>query len=240
MKGVSSIPVNGSGKRIGLEIANPIWTMSQASRQHPRFPVRMPVLCEGPTVPGYNAVGLTHNVSRGGLMLETVKPLAPGTATNLRLLVGDGIARAEAAVVWKTENPPCQMGLRFTMMEGADRLAWEKLLASQAGPTPRGSVRISMSLEVTCRVDPDTCLGGRVENLSDSGMMIVLPQTMPPQTRFTVIVPPWLILPPVEAEVMWNRSGSGRDDVLHGVRFLADHVGREFFLIGALLRGLLN
>ncbi|MFQ5532761.1 MAG: PilZ domain-containing protein [Candidatus Methylomirabilales bacterium] len=240
MKGVSSIPVNGSGKRIGLEIANPIWTMSQASRQHPRFPVRMPVLCEGPTVPGYNAVGLTHNVSQGGLMLETVKPLAPGTATNLRLLVGDGIARAEAAVVWKTDSPPCQMGLRFTMMEGADRLAWEKLLASQAGPTPRGSVRISMSLEVTCRVDPDTCLAGRVENLSDSGMMIVLPRTMPPQTRVSVIVPSWLILPPVEAEVMWNRSGSGRDDVLHGVRFLADHVGREFFLIGALLRGLLN
>lgn len=200
----------------------------------------MPVLCEGAAVPGYHAIGLTHNVSRGGLMLETVKPLTQGTATNLRLLVGDGIARAEATVVWKTDNPPCRMGFRFTMMDGADRLAWEKLLASQTGPTPRGSVRISMSLAVTCRVGPDTCLPGRIENLSDSGTMVVLPKKVPPQTRVTVMVPPWLILPPVEAEVMWNRSGSGRDQVLHGLRFLADHVGREFFLIGAVLRGLLN
>ncbi|MFQ5656209.1 MAG: PilZ domain-containing protein [Candidatus Methylomirabilales bacterium] len=211
-----------------------------ATREHPRFPLRMPVLCEGSTVPFHRTVGLTHNVSRGGLLLETVKPLTPGTGADLRLLVGDQIARAAVAVVWKTDSPPCRIGVRFTMMDDADRVAWEKLLALQAGPTPRVSVRIPISLGVTCRVDPETCLAGEGENLSDSGMMIVLPRNVSPQTRMTVMVPPWLILPAVDAEVVWNRSAPGGDRVLHGLRFLDEHIGREFFLIGALLRGLLN
>ncbi len=39
------------------------------NRQHPRFPLRMPVLWESPAVRGYQKIGFTQNVSQGGLLL---------------------------------------------------------------------------------------------------------------------------------------------------------------------------
>ena len=54
------------------------------NRQHPRFPLRMPVLWESPAVRGYQKIGLTQNVSQGGLLLEVPQVLAPGTSTGLR------------------------------------------------------------------------------------------------------------------------------------------------------------
>ena len=45
-------------------------TMSHIeNRQHPRFPLRMPVLWESPAVRGYQKIGFTQNVSQGGLLL---------------------------------------------------------------------------------------------------------------------------------------------------------------------------
>ncbi len=209
-----------------------------ASRQHPRVPLRMPVFCESPAITGYRTVGLTQNVSRGGLLLEVPQALAPDTPTRLLLLMGDRNARAEGAVVWTAEDPPSRMGLKFTMMTEADRLAWEQLLDLQAGPKSRASVRIPMVLDVTCRDQPDTTLPGRIENLSDGGLLLVLSQDLSPQTQLTVTVPPWLTLPSVEAamEVVWTRSAPEGDGVLHGLRFRADDIGKELFLIGTLLR----
>ncbi|MGH7473109.1 MAG: PilZ domain-containing protein, partial [Candidatus Methylomirabilales bacterium] len=88
------------------------------NRQHPRFRLRMPVLCEGPAVHDYRALGVTQNVSQSGLLIEVPQLVALGTATNLRLLTGDRIARAEALVVWTAEPPLNLMGVRFTVMTG--------------------------------------------------------------------------------------------------------------------------
>jgi hypothetical protein len=128
------------------------------------------------------------------------------------------------------------MGLKFTKMEEGDARAWEDLLALQAGPRPRESLRILIDLEVTCVVPPETTLQGRVENLSDAGMMVVLPRAIPPHTRVHVSVPEWLILPPVETEVVWNRAGPQNQGALHGLRVLKDDMGKELFLIGTILR----
>ncbi|MEE9123696.1 MAG: PilZ domain-containing protein [candidate division NC10 bacterium] len=211
--------------------------MSQAeNRENPRLWVRVPVRCESEAVPGYRSLGLTQNVSRGGLLLEVPRVVPQGSMTSLRLLTGEGIAYADAEVIWATQTSPGGMGLKFTRMDEADAHSWKELLVLQAGPTPRSSLRIPIDLEVTCVVNPDTNVQGRLENLSDAGMMVVLPRAIPPQTRVHVSVPEWLILPPVEAEVIWNRAGPERQGALHGLRVLKDDLGKELFLIGTILR----
>jgi hypothetical protein len=132
------------------------------------------------------------------------------------------------------------MGLRLTTLSGVDRLAWEHLITFQAGPTPRASLRIPIHLEVTCLFPPDPRLQGRVENLRDGGMMLVLPRAVAPQTRVSVVVPAWLILPPVEAEVVWTRANPAVHGVVHGLHFLASDMGKELFLVGTLLRQLFH
>lgn len=211
-----------------------------ATRQHPRFALRLPVLCESQGVPAYRTVGITRNVSMCGLMLEAPRPLAPHTPTSLRLLAGDRIAHAEAMVVWMTKDPSSRMGMRFTTWAGTDSRVWDEIVGLQAGPTPRASVRIPIILEVTCVVSPDTRLRGRAENVSDGGLMVTLPKAFPPQARVTVEVPSWVTRLPVEAEVMWALTTSGGHDVKHGLRFLSADVGKELFVIGALLQQLLD
>jgi len=210
------------------------------NRKHRRFPLRMPVLCEGPAVREYRALGLTQNVSQGGLLIEVPRLLAEGTATSLRLLTGDRIAHAEAVVAWSVEASLNVMGLQFTMLTAADHRAWEQLLAFQAGPHPRASLRIPVDFTVTCLIPPVTGVQGLVKNLSDDGMMIVLPRAVPPQTRVSVAVPAWLILPPVEAKVVWTRISPERQGVVHGLSFKDDDTSKELFLIGTLLRELLH
>ncbi|MFQ5801577.1 MAG: PilZ domain-containing protein [Candidatus Methylomirabilales bacterium] len=212
------------------------------TRQHPRFPLRLPVLCESPAVPDYRRVGFTHNVSRGGLLLEVMKPLSPGTPASLLLPTGKQNARTEAVVVWTAEGAPGRMGLRFTHWAIPGLPAWERLLALQSGQTPRTSVRTPVALEITCRIPPDTILAGQARNLSDGGLMIALPQALPPQTRLTMEVPPLSTLSRVEAEmeVVWTRVAREDRPILHGLRFRSADIDKELFLVGALLRRLVT
>lgn len=229
--------------QVGLYIATHPGIMAHTTtRKYSRFPMRVPVLCESPAIPGYRAAGVTQNVSQGGLLLEVATPLAPSTPMNLLLCTGAQNARAEAMVVWRAEDPPARMGLRFTTWEAADHIAWEHLLAFQASPTRRASVRIPMVLTVTCLIPPDTSLPGEIKNLSEDGLMIALPQAFPPPTRLTVAAGPWPSLSPVEAEmeVVWSRADPEGHGLLHGLRFCADDISKELFLIGTLLRQVID
>jgi hypothetical protein len=212
------------------------------TRQHPRFRLRLPVFCESPAILNYRTVGFTHDVSRGGLLLEVLEPLPPGTPASLLLPTGEQNARAEAVVVWAAEGDPGRMGMQFTSWAVPDLPAWERLLAFQAGPTPRASVRTPMAVEVTCRIAPDTVLPGELLNLSEGGLMITLPQALLPQTRLTLEVSPSATLSRVQAEteVVWTRAAPKDRSVLHGLRFRSCDIDRELFLVGALLRKLVS
>jgi hypothetical protein len=175
-------------------------------------------------------------VSRGGLQVEAQRLVARGSAVHLRLLTGERIAQAEAEVVWSVENAPGRMGLRIISMDKDDLEAWDALIAFQGGPTPRTSLRIPLDLEVTVVVHPDAPLAGRVENLSEGGMLVYLPRVIPQQTLVKVVGPDWLVLPSVEAEVVWSGGERGVEGVLHGLRILSSDVGKELFVIGTILR----
>lgn len=212
------------------------------SREHPRFPLRMPVFCESQAVPGYRTVGLTHNVSRGGLLIEVPDLLPPGTPTSILVSPKGQNARSEAVVVWTAPGTPGRMGLKFTKWAGEDHLIWDQLLAFQAGSTPRFSARIPIDLEVACLIPPATRLAGRALNISDGGLLITLPEALNPRTRVVVATPTGLNLPLIESEteVMWTRATVGGEGALHGLRFTKDDIDKEFFLIGALLQELLD
>ncbi len=212
-----------------------------SARQHPRFPARLPLLFDSPAVPGPGG-GVTLNVSQGGLLLGVREPLSPGTPASLLLFTGDCVARAEIVVVWMVEDIPCRLGVRFTGLTGDDHLAWDRLLAYQAGPGPRACVRIPVALEVTCLLSPDSRVPGQIQNLSDDGLMLSLAQELAPRTHLAVSIPPWRSLPPVEvrAEVVWTRATSDRRGVLHGLRYRSDDREGSFFVAGALLRQLLD
>ncbi len=228
-------------EELGLKFASAESAMSHTdTRQHPRFPLRLPVLCESPEIPDYRTVGFTYDVSRGGLLLEVLDLLSPGNPASLLLPTCEQNARAEAVVIWTAEGAPGRMGLRFTNWAIPGFPAWERLLALQAGPTPRTSVRTPVALEVTCRISPDTILPGQARNLSDGGLMIALPRPLPPQTRLTLEVPRSSTLSPVEAEmeVLWTGAARADRSVLHGLGFRSADIDKELFLVGALLRGL--
>lgn len=229
--------------KIGLDLAWDWKIMGYTEhREHPRFPLRMPVFCESSAVPGYRTVGLTQNVSRGGLLLEVPDLLAPGTPTSILANPEGQNARTEAVVVWTAPGTPGRMGLKFTKWAGGDHRIWDQLLAFQAGSTPRSSVRIPIDLEVACLIPPDTRLPGQAHNISDGGLMVTLPQAFDPRTRVVVATPTGLTLPLMESEteVMWTRAPASGGGVLHGLRFTKDDIDREFFLIGALLQQLLD
>ncbi|MFQ5989732.1 MAG: PilZ domain-containing protein [Candidatus Methylomirabilales bacterium] len=209
-------------------------------RQTPRFQLRMPVVCESPAHRDYRTLGLTQNVSQSGLLVEAAQPLPQGTSTDLRMLAGGVITRADAVVVWMADNASGRMGMQFTRMTEANSVAWERLLATQAAQGIRTSLRIPIDLEVTCVVPEGTRLRGRAENLSDGGMMVVLPQAVPPQTRVSLEIPLWLVLPAMEAQVVWMGAKAEVPDVAHGLRFLTEERGKELFLIGTLLRRFLQ
>lgn len=205
-------------------------------RQVPRYRLRMPVLCERPGVRDHRTLGFTQNVSQNGLMVEAALPLPQGTSTDIRLLAGGVITRADAVVVWMAESIPGRMGMRITGMTEANSTAWERLLAAQAAGGVRTSLRIPVDLEVTCVIPPDTRLRGRTENLSDGGMLVVLPQEAPPGARVRLEILSRLVLPSIEAEVVWTRAKSEVPNVFHGLQFLAEERGKELFLIGTLVR----
>jgi len=211
-----------------------------ATRQYPRFPLRLPVVCESTALPGYWSVALTQNVSQGGLLLHVGRPVPPGSPVSLLMATGDRNVRADGVIVWTAEEPPCRMGVRLTTWEGGARLAWERLLTFQAGQPRRAAVRFPITLVVTCRLSREMSRPGCVENVSDTGLRIIFPQALPLNTRLSVVDPPWFILSPVEAEmqVVWTRAAPEGRGVLHGLRFCSDDIVKELFLVGLLLRHL--
>lgn len=145
--------------------------------------------------------------------------------------------RVEAIVAWMAESTPYRMGMRFTTCSGTDRPIWERLLAFQAGPTARASVRLSTSFDI-CRVPAGSRKPGRAEDLSDAGLMVALDEALPLHAHVRVAVPPRVTLWPVEVEteVMWAGAALEGREVLHGLRFVWDDVDKELFIISALLR----
>jgi c-di-GMP-binding flagellar brake protein YcgR len=71
------------------------------------------------TCDGRDEVARVHDLSAGGVFVETVRPKGVGMATKLHFLVPEGQIRADAIVRHATDGRG--MGLKFTAVHEQDR-----------------------------------------------------------------------------------------------------------------------
>ena len=90
---------------------------------------------------GRDDLSRVHDISLGGLFIETPNPRTLGARTELYFLVSEGQIRADAIV--RHVTPGKGVGLKFTAVNDQDRRALATLmkrLRSDAHATPAGSL----------------------------------------------------------------------------------------------------
>ncbi len=100
-------------------------------------------------------------------------------------------------------------------------------LAPVTGPLPAGShkrrqhVRVPLDLPATYQHPRGAETSGRVKNLSDGGLLLEAPESLPPGTHLRLQLHTRQGVRAFEGEVLWNDGARHRDQppVAHGVRF---------------------
>jgi len=107
------------------------------SRRHGRVPVAFEVTY---STPGAFLVAYTSNLSKGGVFLDTPKPLPVGTAVKLSFSAPSAPEPivVDAVVAWIRDTPtpeghPSGMGLRFDQLEERYGAVIDRLVAGFAG-----------------------------------------------------------------------------------------------------------
>ena len=117
----------------------------------PRVEVRLPIQVQSPLVRSH---GLTQNLSRGGLKVQTSCPFAPRSEVHVRLqLPGHAEPlRPLAQVVWARSlgaQPTTEMGLRFLEIDGSALRSLDHFIVDNSQidlrPLPLPGVRASRS-----------------------------------------------------------------------------------------------
>lgn len=100
----------------------------EGSRRHHRYTHDGTVTYRrlGPSAPGQ-----ARNISEGGVMVELPELLAPGTALDLDISLGERSIHAEVEVVWSQDASQASYahGCKFTRLELQDRLTLAVFLA---------------------------------------------------------------------------------------------------------------
>ena len=197
-------------------------------RRHPRYPVRLPVLYKGlDPAPGRAGVGWTRDLSEGGACLELAERLEPMSTLDLALRTDDGSVELEAEVAWAAEPGPVGQavlhGVGFTHLGELHRKAFHDLLIHK-GHTRFEGLRLPLELPVLCRPMgmADPVLQGRTGDVSRGGLLLLLPEVIPP--GFTLRVSIQTTRGGVEAEgiIAWVGSAEAKSPgrlVRHGFKF---------------------
>jgi c-di-GMP-binding flagellar brake protein YcgR len=197
-------------------------------RRDPRYEAGLPVVCRA-VAAGEGAasslIGMTWNVSRGGLQAEL--PAAPPEgALDLLLRVEDRAISARGRVAWQRPTPEgVRCGFAFSGMEPECAEVWEAFLAQQGGPNPRRFVRFAIDLPITCRPRdvPGVVLTGRLANISDGGMLVRLPAPLELSQEVEVTLAAAQTPLTVTSTVAWADGAplpEGKGLIRHGLRFL--------------------
>jgi hypothetical protein len=212
-------------------------------RRHPRYPFAIPVICRSLSYQRHIEVGMTRNVSLGGVMLDTPSLFSPQTPLEVRLMMGDRVIRASAVVAWSVPiGTDFRHGLSFTDFPSEDQALWKKLMAYQAGPTPRASIRIPVEVPAECHPCGEThrLIQGGIDAIGEEGLLVWLPELFPVETRLSIQVPSGHGTSSVEGEVVWVVEKKPNQFVPHGVRFCSDHLERDLFIAAVLLQEFLR
>lgn len=216
---------------------------SVETRRHPRYPCTIPVLCRSLSCERHVEVGMTYNVSLGGVMLDTPSLFHPQTPLEVSLMLGHRMVRAWAVVAWSAPvGTDVRHGLAFTLFPPEGWVVWEELIAYQAGPTSRASIRVPVEVPAGCRPygEKTPLIPGQIVTIGEGGLALRLPERFPVTTRLSVEVPSGKGTCVVEGEVVWVLEGGSGPLIPHGIRFTADPLGRDLFLVAVLLQEFLR
>jgi hypothetical protein len=200
----------------------------QAHRQFPRYLIQLPLLHKAIAPASVKAgVGWTRNLSEGGVCVELSERLQPQTALHLLLRTGRGAIELEGQVAWAGEPSGAGggvlHGLTFVRIAPDQLQALRNLIVSQ-GRVRFAGVRLPLQLPVTClrKGGAGPPLAGSTGDISRSGLLLLLPEVLPPGSALDIT----LHTPngPLEAEgeVVWAEPPGGRAVGLpfrHGFRF---------------------
>ena len=167
----------------------------------------------------------------------------PSTGLLLRLRAAREAVELPARVAWARETPGAGglviHGLTFPVLAPEPRRALLRLLDREG---PRGAVRVSRALALTCaRSDGQgSFLSGRTRDISRNGLAVYLPQPLSPRTLLQLTLQTTSGPMAAEAEVVWGESYTSQPPggpYRHGLRFRQSDPTRAFAL-GALLTAL--
>ena len=205
----------------------PSWSERRKFR---RYPMQLPLLHAPIAPPAPSAgVGWTRDVSEGGACVETGERLPPGLPLRLRLLTDRGTIEAEAQVAWSGEprGPEGGIlhGLAFTQVTPDQHEALRHLLLTRAMVRPAG-VRLPVQVSVTCqpRGEAGPPLQAWTSNISRGGLLLRLPQVLPPGTALEITLYTLTGLVRVEGTVAWVAPPEARTPeapIRHGFEFTA-------------------
>ena len=198
------------------------------SRRFPRYSIQIPLLHRLKIPVSFRSgVGWTRNLSEGGACVELAERLSPQMSLFLVLRTDRRSILAEADVVWAGESSPARGGIphgvAFTRIATEESRALRDLLRSE-GEAGHAAVRLPLELSVTCRRkgEAGSSLQGWTGNISRAGLLLHLPQALPPGTELELTL--HSVNGPLAAEgtIVWVEASEGRTlaaSIRHGFRF---------------------
>lgn len=197
-----------------------------AQRRYPRYPIRLPLLHKAQSSGADRAeMGWTHNVSEGGVCVESSERLQPERPTRIRLQTARGAIELEAKVIWSREAGSAGggilHGMAFTRVAREQLIHLREILRSD-GPVRHAGVRWPLDVPVTCRPKDQERppIQGRTGDIGRGGLLVRLPEALPPGTKLEVTLHAPQEPLKVFGEVAWVEERRIPEELIrHGVRF---------------------
>jgi len=201
----------------------------EAQQRYLRYPIQLPLLYKptGPT-PVRAGMGWTHNLSKAGACVELAERLQPGMPLELLLQTAHGSIEVEAQVVWTGEPAPAGggifHGMVFTRVAPAQEQILGDLLRTSEAHVRHAGVRLTSEIAVTCqrKGEAGPPLHGSTGDLSRAGLLLRLPEAIPPGTALEVTLHIAGERLTAEGTVVWvdpPEARRRREPIRHGFRF---------------------
>lgn len=199
-------------------------------RQFSRYLIQLPLLHRPlARTPAGAGVGWTRNLSEGGACVDLAECFRPQIPLRLRLQTDRGAIEVEGRVAWTGDPLPTggviPHGVAFTLV-GRDQLPALRDLLLSKGEVRHAGVRLPLELAVTCRAkgQEGSPLQGRTGDISRGGLLLRLPEVVPPGTALEVTLHAPQEPLSLEGAVVWVAPPENRRPgqlIQHGLRFTA-------------------
>lgn len=203
----------------------PEWSVQ---RRFPRYPVRLPLLYKLKDAARVRAgMGWTRDLSEGGACLELADRLEPSSPLRLLLQTDQGSLEVPAEVIWSGKSGAAGEGVlhgvKFTQIPPDQHQSLRDLLLRK-GQVRQVGVRLPREFAVTCQRQgtSDAPIQGRTGDVSRAGLLLRLPQVLPPGTVLEVSLPTGGGPLTAEGVIVWGDRAETQtpgDLIRHGLRF---------------------